>query len=168
MTDWFILRTPGRKIPQLIEELGQDNTLYLTEKTWIKPPKKHSPVLLEKPLIPGWVFVRAHLYDYPYKTITYGPLKYGKLGPIFVEDHTLEPLRQASLPPNRPPSQRHTTPAHSHPRLPIGSKVTIVGIFDGLIGTITGYSSQGYVRLDTATFPLTLHPSAIIPLTTTE
>lgn len=157
MLRWYILRVESRRMPQLIDELTPDECWRPTEKYYTKPKNKHKPVLMERPLIPGWLFVKEANYHRPLITPTFGALRYGKLGPIMIDDSDLEGLRKASEPPPTP----HQPPPHPVKRIPIGTKVIILGLFNGLSGVITSYTSQGYARVDTNAFPITVHPSAL-------
>jgi len=145
---WFILRVPSLKVDSVISRLGEDHCWRPMEKLWTKPARKRKPVQVDRPLIPGWLFVQEELYPrYVWQDFDgiHGLLKFGSLGTIFVEDEELDGLRSAcDYVPDTPQGQ----PDALSDVIAIGTAVKLRGILFGRSGVLTQYFSDGYANVD--------------------
>lgn len=143
MTDrWFILRVQGRRLAAITARIGPDLCWSPSTPVWTKPARKHKPILVHKPLIPGWLFVRESQYGlWNDLEGVYGVLKYGRLGPIFVDDASLDGLRSAC---DSPEGQ----PQGEVDQIPVGTPVKLRGLLYGRSGTLTRYTRDGYAVID--------------------
>lgn len=150
---WFILRVQGRKVPQLVEELG-DLCWWPTKTKLTKPARKHKPVEVTVPLIPGWLFVKEVAYGaYDERPGVYGVLKYGRFGTLWIDDKELDGLRSAV------DVAKQSDVAEPLP--PIGSVVTLRGLLYGRKGWVIEHRGADTCKIDLGNLVICMHISLI-------
>lgn len=143
---WFVLRVAGRQVDTIIKTIGPDNCWRPLEKVWTKPARKHKPIRIEKPLIPGWLFVKESEYGmWDDLDGVYGVLRYGRLGTIWIEDNELNGLRSACDDPSEAPQGQLDDEVELPP---IGSMVKLRGLLYGREGVVRSYDKSGYAVVD--------------------
>lgn len=109
-------------------------------------------------MIPGWLFVKEHLYHlWPQEEGVYGAVKFGRMGPLWIEDADLAGLRQAEQVLNAANSQLEASFTPSAPRLAVGSMVSIQGLLAGVCGRLEAYTSPTHARVSISNMSVVVH-----------
>lgn len=146
--DWFILRVAGRRTEWVMSVISRENCWRPLQILWTKPARKHKPIPVQKPLIPGWLFVRSSQYGlWEDLEGVYGVLRYGRLGTIWMADGDLDGLRSACITSYEAPQGVLDGEVA---RIPRGTTVKLRGLLFGRSGTLVQYEGDsGYVLVDT-------------------
>lgn len=151
---WYILRVKNRKIPKVMEAIGHDVCWRPCELRWTKPARKKKAIQVEVPLIPGWVFVQEDQYGRHLELDgVFGALKYGRLGPVWIEDEDLNGLRSACIAPFLEPQEQQDAEVEV---LAVGDPVMLKGLFYGRLGVVERILPGTLVRVRAAGLPIDL------------
>lgn len=154
---WFILRVQGKKVPYVLEALG-DQAWRPVERRWTKPANKHKPVQVEVPLIPGWVFCQEPVYgQWPQLEGVYGPVKMGRMGVLWIEDEALETLRETERRIRGVQEGAAQEPQPVLYRPPVGSTVRIEGLLSGVSGRLSRYLGFSHAQVTVGMVTVTVH-----------
>lgn len=164
---WFILRVKNRKSAEIEKLIGPDDCWVPRISRWTKPARKHKPVEVQVPLIPGWVFVKMSRYgSLPEMSGVHGTLKYGRRGLLEIEDEALDGLREAVRSGNRRGLvEPEPTPEDPEKLFLIGDLVRLRGLFDGQSGPVIAALSGGLYRVELGSFRVEVHSKALEPVT---
>lgn len=142
---WFVLRVAGRQVDRVISTIGEPRCWRPMETMWTKPARKHKPIQVQRPLIPGWLFVHEDQYGlWDELDGVHGVLSYGRLGPIWIEDEDLDGLRESCECRSEAPQRQ---PEVEVEPIPVGSTVRVKGPFYAQLGVLEEHCPGGYSRV---------------------
>lgn len=158
MGQWFIIRCEGRKIKTVASDLGG----YLpVMQRLTKPARKKQPVVSEVPLFPGWVFVpfMPQLYQRaPLLAGVRGIMKYGRMGPLFLNDWDMDRIREIEQTMPSVVVERIRNPYS------VGDTVEVLGLLAGMRGTVTRVRGEELVVDVGGNFPISVNHCLVAPI----